>query len=555
MTDGPGRSVVFERVTYSYPDAARPALDGVDLEVAPGEFVVLAGGSGSGKSTLLRAAAGLVPHFHGGTFAGRLAVGGLDTHEHGPAALAAVAGSLFQDPETQVVMGTVRAELAFPLENRGLGAAAVARGVEEAALALGIAHLLDRSTHALSGGELQRVALGAALAGRPRVALLDEPTAQLDPVAGDELLGVLRRLNEEWGTAVVLAEHRLERCLSAADRVVALDAGRVACDADPRGFLDWAREHAPQLQTPGARLFALAGRSPAPVSVKDARRALAAAPAPVRDDALAEGSPAGASSPGRSDDGAAGWGGVARRVGRRRRGPEPVLALKGAWLERPGGAAVLRGVDLVLAPGEQVALMGRNGAGKSTLLRLAAALEAPTRGSVRRGGRVALLAQHPGDYALHERVADELPPAELAAAGLDGLGARHPRDLSGGERQRLALGIVLHGERPAVLCLDEPTRGMDRGHKDALAARLGALAAGGTAVLLATHDAEFAAAVAERTVLLGDGRPVADAPTAEVLAGGWYFATQTARILGGAALLPEDGAALLAREPVAGAAP
>ena len=144
--------------------------------------------------------------------------------------------------------------------------------MEEAALALGIAPLLDRSTHELSGGELQRVALGAALAGRPRLVLLDEPTSQLDPVAGDELLGVLRRLNEEWGTAVVLAEHRLERCLSAADRVVALRDGAIACDADPRTFLDWAAEHAPELQTPGARLFALAGRRPLPVSVKDARR-------------------------------------------------------------------------------------------------------------------------------------------------------------------------------------------------------------------------------------------------------------------------------------------
>src|SRR3712207_3835973 len=134
-------------------------------------------------------------------------------------------------------MGTVRAELAFPLENRGFGDAAVARGVEEAALALGIAGLLDRSTHELSGGELQRVALGAALAGRPRVVLLDEPTSQLDPVAGDELLGVLRRVNEEWGTAVLLAEHRLERCLPAADRVIGLTRGAVTFDGTPAAFL------------------------------------------------------------------------------------------------------------------------------------------------------------------------------------------------------------------------------------------------------------------------------------------------------------------------------
>ena len=270
------RALRAERLTYTYPGAAVPALRDIDLEVAPGEFVVLAGASGSGKSTLLRAACGLVPHFHGGEFAGRLEVGGLDTREHEPAALAAVAGTLFQDPETQVVMGTVRGELAFPLENLGLAPAAVARGVEEAALAMGIAPLLDRATHTLSGGELQRVALGAALAGRPRIALLDEPTSQLDPVAGDELLGVLRRLNEEWGTAVVLAEHRLERCLGAADRVVAMADGAIACDAAPADFLDWAGEHAPELQTPGARLFSLAGLRPLPTSVKAARRTLGA---------------------------------------------------------------------------------------------------------------------------------------------------------------------------------------------------------------------------------------------------------------------------------------
>ena len=223
------------------------------LTVEPGEFVVLAGGSGSGKSTLLRAASGLVPHFHGGDFAGRLVCGGLDTREHGPAELAAVAGTLFQDPETQVVMGSVRSELAFPLENRGWSAAAVARGVEEAALALGIAALLDRSTRELSGGELQRVALGAALAGRPRLLLLDEPTSQLDPVAGDELLGVLRRINEEWGTAVLLAEHRLERCLPAADRVIALRRRRARLRRHARGVRRLGAARAPAARHPPVR--------------------------------------------------------------------------------------------------------------------------------------------------------------------------------------------------------------------------------------------------------------------------------------------------------------
>jgi energy-coupling factor transport system ATP-binding protein len=233
------------------------------------------------------------------------------------------------------------------------------------------------------------------------------------------------------------------------------------------------------------------------------------------------------------------------------------LSLRGVWLEWPEGRTALRGLDLAVAPGERVALMGRNGAGKSTLLRIAAGLLEPTRGRVRAAGRVALLLQTPGDYLIHERVGDELEAAALERAGLASLADRHPSDLSGGERQRLALSIVLDGDPPAVVCLDEPTRGMDRARKGALASQLGEIAAGGAAVLVATHDCELAAAFAERVVLLGDGDVVADGPAAEVLAGGWYFATETARILGGAggALDPAAGAELLRRRMTVEVAP
>ena len=520
----------LDRVSYAYPGAGQPALRDVTLRIDPGEFVVLAGGSAAGKSTLLRAAAGIVPHVHGGTFAGEARCGGQSTRDHGPAALSATAGSLFQDPETQVVMGSVRAEIAFPLEGRGDGAGAVARGVEEVALALGIAHLLDRRTADLSGGELQRVALAAALARRPPLLLLDEPTSQLDPVSGDELIWLLRRLNEEWGTAVVLAEHRLERCLAAADRVVALRDGAVACDAAPSGFQAWAVDHAPELATPAATLFAEVGLRPLPVGVKDARRSLAARG--LLPDAEAQ---ADAPSPSRAE--------------RRRARRDAALRLDGVWHELRAGPALLRGVDLTVAPGERVALMGRNGAGKSTLLRHAAGLLEPTRGKVRAAGRVALLLQNPGDYVLHDRVGDEAPASALRAVGIEHLADRHPRDLSGGERQRLALAVVLgDGEHEApIVLLDEPTRGMDRIQKAALADRLHAFAADGRAVVVATHDAEFAAAVADRVVLLADGRVIADGTAASLLGGGWYFATETARVLGGAggALLPAQGARLL----------
>jgi energy-coupling factor transporter ATP-binding protein EcfA2 len=318
--------------------------------------------------------------------------------------------------------------------------------------------------------------------------------------------------------------------------VIVLDQGRVVCDDRPVAFLDWAGRESPALQTPGAGLFARAGLRPLPAGVKDARATLRAhglLPAPALEAAAA------------ADGGAR----RSRREARAARAAA-ALSLRDVWHERRNGATVLRAVDLEVAPGELVALMGRNGAGKSTLLRHAAGLMNPTRGTVRTSGRVALLLQHPGDYVLHERVGDEASAAALAAAGLDVDVDRHPRDLSGGQRQRLALAVVLGAEgTPAVVALDEPTRGMDRAAKGDLASRLVALARAGSAVIVATHDAEFAAAFAHRVVLLADGRPIADGPVAEVLGGGWYFATETARILGGAggALRPEEGAQLLRR--------
>jgi energy-coupling factor transport system ATP-binding protein len=494
-------ALTFERLTYTYPGADAPALRDVTIAFQAGELCVVTGPSGGGKSTLIRAASGLVPHFQGGELSGRVRSAGLDTRDHRPAQIALRAGTLLQDSETQVVSATVRAELSLPLESRGDGPAEIARGVEEVALALGIAHLLQRRTDSLSGGELQRVALAAALAPRPPLLLLDEPTAQLDPVAADELIWQLRRLNQEWDTTVVVAEHRLERCLPAADRVLVLDDGEIVCDSDPSTFLAWAAVHAAALTTPAARLFLAAELRPLPVGVRQARSSLRRAgllPEPASTTA------------------------VPRRRARRPRTGDCALALRGVWHELRDGPAILRGVDLAVRPGETVALMGRNGAGKSTLLRHAAGMMAPTRGSVTAAGRVALLLQNPGDYLLHDRVDQEAPAAALQRAGLSQLGARHPRDLSGGQRQRLALAIVL-GERgaddAAVLALDEPTRGMDRLDKEALAHWLRARAAEGLAVIVATHDVELAAELADRVVLLADGAVIAEGPPAQVLAG------------------------------------
>jgi energy-coupling factor transporter ATP-binding protein EcfA2 len=553
---GAAPALAVDSLGYSYPEAAAPALRDVSLAIAPGEFVLLAGRSASGKSTLLKAACGLVPHFHGGEVSGSVSVAGIDAIESGPGELAAAVGYVAQDPETQVVSTTVAAEIELPLEMRGDGPTDRARAVEEVALALAIPHLLGRAVDTLSGGELQRVALAAALVTRPRLVLLDEPTSQLDPVSGDELIWLLRRLNEEWGVAVLLAEHRLERCLAAADRVVAMADGTVGFDGGPAEFLAWAQVVDPALETPAARLFSLAGIEPLPVGVRDARRTLdeqgsrgrGSGPPPLSNCSLDRLRP-GEEVFGRELQ--------AVRRGSTSGAPEAVLTSKNLWVELEDGEGwrdVLRGIELEVRAGERVALMGRNGAGKSTLLKTAAGLIEPVAGTVRAPG-IALLTQNPGDFLVRERVGDELPGDEGLAAlrvvGLEHAIDADPRDLSGGERQRLALAIALAGrmagERvPGVVALDEPTRGMDRGRKGELVALIESLAEQGAGVVVATHDVEFASAFAARVVLLGDGVVIADGRMEDVLSGGWYFATEVARVLDRPGVVtPEQGAAAL----------
>jgi energy-coupling factor transport system ATP-binding protein len=391
---------------YRYPEADSVALREIDLEVGAGELIVLAGRSGSGKTTLLHALCGLVPHYHGGEVSGELEIAGLDVAERGPADLGADVGLVGQDPEAQVVSAVVRSEIELPLEMRGEPESARARAVEEVALALAIPQLLDRAVDTLSGGELQRVALAAALVSRPRMVLLDEPTSQLDPVAGDELIWLLRRLNEEWGTTVVLAEHRLERCLAAADRVVAMRDGVVAFDGGPDSYLGWAMKEDQALATPAARLFSLAGIEPLPVGVKQARESLA-------DRGLSHpvvaGRPADATAPDPPHPG------LRRGLFRRDRSGSAALSAKRLRIDLDDGSGprpILQDLDLRIEPGERVALMGRNGAGKSTFLRAAAGLLEPAGGRVDAAPGCALLSQSPSDLLVRESVAEELPGPE-----------------------------------------------------------------------------------------------------------------------------------------------
>jgi energy-coupling factor transport system ATP-binding protein len=532
----------LEHVTYTYPGAPHAALCDVSLAIEPAEVILVLGGSGSGKSTLLRALNGLVPHFHGGTFAGRVTVDEFDTRTARPSDLARRVGLVFQDPESQAVMTTVEREIAFGLENLGVESTAITRLVEEALISLGLSRLRHAPLKELSGGELQKVALAAVIAAQPHLLLLDEPTSQLDPVSSEELLAAIRRLSEDTGATIMLAEHRVERCLHLATRVLFLEDGAVAVDATPQDFARWAVAGHRELLPPVARLFAkrLNGQAAAhaergrlPMTVKDARHMLDL----VEDAAPRRRAASAGTEPG-----------------------DVVLEVRRLTVGYEGDEPLLEDVDLRLHRGELVALMGENGAGKSTLVRHFNGLLAPLRGELRLLGRdvgdlsvaeaalsCALLGQNPNDYFVRDTVAEEidftlaqLPVddrrrrelAERIVRELDltGLLERDPRALSGGERTRVALAAVTCGD-PALVVLDEPTRGMDPAHKFELAATLRRWTRDGRCVVVVTHDVEFAARCASRVIVLGDGSFLADGPTAEVLNGSLFFSTQVNRLL------------------------
>jgi energy-coupling factor transport system ATP-binding protein len=433
---------LVERLGFSYPGSDRPALVDVSLTIEPGEVVALLGPSGSGKSTLLRALAGLVPHFHGGRFEGRVEVAGRDTRRFHPADLAGHVATLFQDPEEQVVFGRVETEVAFGLENLGTPPVEIWPRVHGALGDAGVARLAARRTETLSAGELQRVCLASVLALEPELLLLDEPTSQLDPEGAEALLDQACDL----GAAVVVSEQRpalpFERC----DRVLFIDQGTVLVDAEPA-----------------------AARLPAHYRPREARELPASQ----------------------------GAGEILCRVDGVTfdYGSEPVL--EGASLElRRGEIVALTGRNGVgkttlakvaaglLEPRE--GLVEREG-------RVCYLSQDPGRYLVTERAEDEVALAVGGDLGRARRA--------LAEVGLGGFEHRHPRDLSSGERERLALASVLVVD-PDVLILDEPTRGVDPPRKAELAALL-RRAAAGRATLVVTHDLVFAGDVADRHVMLG----------------------------------------------------
>ncbi len=436
---------VLSGFRYWYPNARVPSIDGVDLDIGSG-ITLIAGASGSGKSSLLRAFNGLVPHFHGGTVSGAATVCGHDVLATPTRVLATNVGFVFQDPELQSVYPSVERDVAFGLENIGTPAAVMHRRVGDALERTGIMHLSGRAVATLSGGERQRLALAGVLAMRPRMLVLDEPLSQLDDLGAQALTETIIDLAAD-GMAVVVAEHRFEHLGALPGRSLAVEGGRIV-DAPPPTHR----------RISGRAIASGAGLAAAPVAWS-------------------------------LDDVSAG----------------------------PMREPVLESVCLDGRAGEVVALVGPNGGGKTTLLRTIAGLLPPISGTVHRApGRVAYLPQNPMALLHRPTVGAEVAwtvrgetqsteaTALIAELGLLRLVDRDPRDLSTGERQRAAIAAVLAGA-PQIALLDEPTRGMDGAARDALCNVILRMRGNGCSIVLATHDRNLAAAVADRTIAVGSG--------------------------------------------------
>jgi energy-coupling factor transporter ATP-binding protein EcfA2 len=433
-----------ERLTFSFPEASRPAVADVSLELGVGERVALLGPSGSGKSTLLRALAGLVPHFHGGRFSGRVEVAGRDTRRTSPAELTTVVASVFQDPEDQIVMTRVANEVAFGLENAGVSPERMWGRVEDALRSVGAYHLADRRTTELSAGELQRVCLASAVALRPQLLLLDEPTSQLDPQGAEDFLACV----ESLGAAVVLSEQRVGRALEAAERVLFLDEGRLVLDAPRDEAIRWLTEHRPAYVNAVESSSADVAPSDSVVKIDNAWFA----------------------------------------YGRHR-------VLTGAELEvRRGEVVVLEGPN-----GSGKTTLAKIAAGllepqAGQVRRMGAACYLS-----QDPGRYLICEHTLDEAALAVGGNRKRALAALERVGLAWAADRHPRDLSSGERERLGLAAVAVSE-PELLVLDEPTRGIDPERKSELSGWLFRYAAQGRGVLVVTHDCGFPA---HRRIALG----------------------------------------------------
>lgn len=524
--------LTLSSLNFTYAGSTSPALKNVSLTVNEGDFILLCGNSGCGKTTLMRLIKPqLAPN---GKLDGEILFDGRPLSSLTDREAACGIGYVMQNPETQIVTDTCISELAFGLQSLGMDSAAISAKIGEVAGFFGIGDRYGEKTHTLSGGQKQLLSLASVMAMKPSLLLLDEPTSQLDPVAAREFLGCLKKLNDELGVTVIMSEHRLDEAFPLANRVVMLENGGVLLDDTPENMgrrlrsLPNGGSKRIELPTPLRIYRALGGSCDAPLTVKDGRAYIA--------EGMKGKTPANEAFPESPERTAA-------------------VSLRDIYFSYEKDKPILDGLCLDIKKGELLCILGGNACGKTTLQKLICGLIKPTHGEMYidgrrvRGGRqkgVVYLPQNPLAVFTGESVdecfadlasATDMPKSTLSerksillkAFGLASLADRHPYDLSGGEQQRAAIALSLLSD-PAVLLLDEPTKGQDALCKEALAAMLHRLTESGKTVVITTHDLDFAAENGDRTALIFGGRIVSIGESTRFFAANDYYTTAAARM-------------------------
>jgi energy-coupling factor transport system ATP-binding protein len=534
--------IEINNVTFTYAEGKKTALNDVSLSINDSEFILIAGPSGCGKSTLCRCINGLVPSFYGGKISGSVTVQNINTLHTPTKEMAKTVGMVFQDPENQLVATDVEREIAFGLENLGISKTLMAKRIEEVLDTVGIDHLRHRQITTLSGGEKQKTAIASVLVLHPEILVLDEPTSELDPKGAEEVIQLVKRLNEEFGLTVLLVEHRIDRVLQSVDRLILMNNGMVAYDGNPRDWIHHVGDTLPDIGVPPITRLSVALQkknidTKTPLTIKEGRQNFSSLFKSKKFKKTYFSS-----------------------IWKSKNSNDSVVAIKNLWYKYPDSPTILRGINLSISKGEFVSLIGRNASGKTTLAKMLNGLLKPTKGTVKINGinttktsvetlskYVGYVFQDPNVHLFADSVEEEITfmmhnlgfsPKSIEESlekmlkqfNLNYCRYAYPRSLSTGEKQRVALSSVL-AANPQLLILDEPTRGLDYELKKTLVHHLKTYQQNGGTILLITHDIELIAEFGERVLLISEGNIIADGTKHDVLSNSLHFSPQINRLI------------------------
>ena len=534
--------IEIKNLSFKYANSKKNALNKITLKISDSEFILLAGPSGCGKSTLCRCINSLVPSFYGGKISGSVNVQNIDATHTQTKEMAKIVGMVFQDPENQLISTDVEREIAFGLENQGLPKTTISKRIEEVLDTIGIEQLRNRQISTLSGGEKQKIAIASVLVLQPEILVLDEPTSELDPKGAEEVIQLVKRLNEDFGLTVLLSEHRIDRVLQYVDRIIVMENSKISYDGNTREWIHHVGKTIPDIGVPPVTRLSVALQnkkieSKIPLTIKEGRQNFSKIFESNKFKKINYSS-----------------------NGQYNNKPNIAIRAKDVVFKYPNSKIILNGINLNILKGEFVSIIGRNASGKTTLAKMFNGLLKPSKGnievnhintkniSVENLSRyVGYVFQDPNVHLFADIVEEEITfmmqnlgfelktiedslEKMLSNFDLNYCRYSYPRSLSTGEKQRVALSSIL-ATRPQFLILDEPTRGLDYEMKRNLMFHLKSYQRDGGTIIFISHDIELIAEFGERILLLGEGKIIADGNKHEVLSNSLHFSPQINRLI------------------------